>query len=529
MRSLPRVVSNIPSDLRNFLDRVREYLGEGSDNRFVTLGELKKGGIVGVTPGGSIVPPGEYGVQDPAMPRNLTATGAFAVIFLEWDPPNYLGHSHTEVWAADTDDFTTKILVGTTEANSYGHEIGTGATKYYWIRFVNTLGTVGPFNSTAGTPGTTSQDPDYLIQVLSDAYGVTGPAPFFQIDTPTVINGVTIPAGTYIKQAWIADATISRAKIQDLAVDNAKINDLAVNKLTAGTMQVGSYIQSQSYVAGTSGWKINSDGSAEFATAVIRGTIYGGGATSYASGTGLFAGFDSSVYKFRVGNPAGNQLSWNGSSLSVTGTISGSTITGSEFRSGSATGYTTGPGFWVSGNQFRIGDPNGAYLRWTGTALELSSSATSLVNTPNVASNAISNIFVNYLQSTVAISNTEVTTSLPSFTVPTAGKVLVTIVRTYHNFSTGTNYDIQSLSYINGSFSGNPPITRCFSSGSNSNFVPLPPNNTTAGNSVQLTEVYEATVSANQTCTVQLYSIANASNSVLYLIDASYVAILLKK
>lgn len=439
MRSLPRVVSNIPSDLRNFLDRVREYLGEGSDNRFVTLGELKKGGIVGVTPGGSIVPPGEYGVQDPAMPRNLTATGAFAVIFLEWDPPNYLGHSHTEVWAADTDDFTTKILVGTTEANSYGHEIGTGATKYYWIRFVNTLGTVGAFNGTAGTLGATSENPDYLIDVLSDAYGVTGDAPFFQLDTPTVINGVTIPAGTYIKQAWIADATISRAKIQDLAVDNAKINDLNVNKLTAGTMQIGSYIQSQSYVPGTSGWKINSDGSAEFATAVIRGTIYGGGATSYASGTGLFAGPDAGTYKLRVGNPSGNRLQWDGSALSIVGAISGSTISGSELRTGSATAYMTGAGFWTSGTQWRVGDPAGSYIRWTGSALEVNGA---VVGTTNMSANVVS--VTEYATNGAAVNftstaeNTVATTA--SITVPSSNTgVLINyslgfVVNTSNNF-----------------------------------------------------------------------------------------------
>lgn len=404
MRSLPRVVSNIPSDLRNFLDRVREYLGEGSDNRFVTLGELKKGGIVGVTPGGSIVPPGEYGVQDPAMPRNLTATGAFAVIFLEWDPPNYLGHSHTEVWAADTDDFTTKILVGTTEANSYGHEIGTGATKYYWIRFVNTLGTVGAFNGTAGTLGATSENPDYLIDVLSDAYGVTGDAPFFQIDTPTVINGVTIPAGTYIKQAWIADATISRAKIQDLAVDNAKINDLNVSKLTTGVLQVGATISSQGYVAGTSGWRINANGTAEFSSITARGSIFASGGTiggatiasSYVQSTNYTAG--SAGWKL---NNADGSAEFR--SVTISGTVTGSTILG-----GNATGYdsnvtlTRGDGFFAGFDsgvyKWRVGDVTAAtdpkYVRWTGTNLEISQSLTDIINTPNLTTNSMSQVYV---------------------------------------------------------------------------------------------------------------------------------------
>ncbi len=471
MRSLPRIVSGIPSDVRNFLDRVREYLGEGGDGRFVTLRELKAGGIVGTTPGGTITTPGAFGVEDPSQPKNLTVTGAFATIIVEWDTPDYLGHSYTEVWAAATDDFTIKELVGVADGNIFSHSIGTGATRYYWVRFVNTLNVAGPFNATAGTVGSTSQDPDYLIEVLSDAYGVTGPAPFFQIDTPTVINGVLIPAGTYIKQAWIADATISRAKIQDLAVDSAKISDLSADKITTASLQVGASISSQGYVAGTSGWKINADGTAEFANGIFRGNIYGSGATSYGVGTGLFSGTDTFTvtsltrssttatattsvahglvvgntvtisgvtndtawngtytvttvpsttqfrftvssarvtpatgtlilatvpYRFRVGNPAGNKFTWDGSTLTITGTlssstisggtISGTTLSGSTLRSGTASAYMTGEGFWVSGSEFRVGDPEGNYMRWTGTALEV---VGPVIGTTNIASNGV--------------------------------------------------------------------------------------------------------------------------------------------
>jgi len=365
MRSLPRIVSQIPADLRNFLDRVREYMGSGGEDRFVTLSELKRGGIVGTTPNGTITEPTPNGVETPNLPRGLTATGAFATVILEWAAPDYLGHAYTEVWAAPVDDFSLKELVGSTDGNIFSHNLGTGATRYYWIRFVNKLDTAGPFNATAGTLGQTSQDPDYLIEVLSEEYGTTGPAPFFQVDNPTVINGVTVPAGTYIKQAWIADATISRAKIQDLAVDNAKISDLSATKITAGAMQVGSYIESQSYSTGVSGWRINANGSAEFAQAVIRGSIFGGNATAYSTGTGLFSGLDGTTYKFRVGTPGGNQVTWDGSALSVTGTLLG----------GTATAYATGTGLFsgdVSGTyRWRVGNPAGARIQWTGSALEV--------------------------------------------------------------------------------------------------------------------------------------------------------------
>lgn len=238
MRSLPRIVSSIPNDVRSFLDKVREYITTGDDNRFVTVGELRASGIAGTTPGGSLTLPTVYSVQDPPAPTGLSASGALDNIIITWDEPNYAGHAYTEVWADDTDTFEGKILIGMTAGGVFNHAIGAAATKYYWIRFVNTLNTAGPFNATAGTMGQTAADPEYYIGVLSDEYGVAGVAPFFHLDNPTVINGVTIPAGTYIKEAWIADATIGNAKIRNLAVDTAKIADLSVSTIKLDDLAV---------------------------------------------------------------------------------------------------------------------------------------------------------------------------------------------------------------------------------------------------------------------------------------------------
>lgn len=515
MRSLPRVVSQIPNDLRAFLDRVREYLSEGGDERFVTLRELKRGGIVGTTPGGTITEPGVEGVEDPRVPTGLVTTGAFATVIVEWDLPNYLGHATTEVWAAATDDFTTKELVGSVEGTIFSHSLGTATTRYYWIRFINKLGTAGPFNATVGTVGQTSQDPAIVLDVLTGAitegqlyselnsrldqievnetaiqteatireqadsalasqistvsavansntaaiqsevtarvsgdsanatsiqqvqarldtgdfaavkvesatnaseidgieakytvkvdvngyvagYGLIAAAntatptsefavradrfyvaapgqtsiiPFIVQTTPTTVNGVAVPAGVYIDGAFIENGTITNAKIGAAAIDDAKISSLSAAKITAGTLQVGSYIQSQGYSAGVSGWRINADGAAEFAQAVIRGSIFGGNATAYGTGTGLFSGLDSAVYKFRVGTPGGNQIAWDGSALSVTGTLLG----------GAATAYATGTGLFsgdVSGTyRWRVGNPTGARIQWTGSALEVYNAA----------------------------------------------------------------------------------------------------------------------------------------------------------
>ncbi len=53
-----------------------------------------------------------------------------------------------------------------------------------------------------------------------------------------------------------------------------------------------------------------------------------GGQTAYDTGIGFWLGYDSAAYKFSIGNSAGNKLTWDGSALSITGAITGSTITG---------------------------------------------------------------------------------------------------------------------------------------------------------------------------------------------------------
>lgn len=131
--------------------------------------------------------------------------------------------------------------------------------------------------------------------------------PFVVAASPTTINGATVPAGVYIDTAMIADATITNAKIGNAAIDDAKIANLSASKITAGSMQVGSYIQSSNYVFNTAGWKINSDGTADFANVLFRGAMYGGSAAGYSSGTGFFSG--EATTQTVNGDPSYNNVS----------------------------------------------------------------------------------------------------------------------------------------------------------------------------------------------------------------------------
>ena len=122
-----------------------------------------------------------------------------------------------------------------------------------------------------------------------------------------------------------------------------------------------------------------------------------GSASAPLTGAGVFVGKDGSDYEFRAGDPAGEYIHWDGSGLSIVGTITAtagtiggwsigatslssgsiSIISGTDeqIRIGSATAPLTGAGVFIgkSGGayQFRAGDPAGKYLLWDGSALSL--------------------------------------------------------------------------------------------------------------------------------------------------------------
>jgi hypothetical protein len=166
---LPSVTSDIPRDLRTFIDRLRELTTSNGDNRFVTARELIAGGVVDPGNNGTIVRPGTTVVGTPPAPTNLTAAAAIQNIIVSWDSPQYAGHSHAELWGSSTDNIGVAVLIGLSPGAIYIDSVGPSVTRYYWVRFVNTLNVVGPFNSVNGTVGTTGAAVTYLLATLTNS------------------------------------------------------------------------------------------------------------------------------------------------------------------------------------------------------------------------------------------------------------------------------------------------------------------------------------------------------------------------
>lgn len=120
---------------------------------------------------------------------------------------------------------------------------------------------------------------DKFIVSGSTTPTVGGAAPF------AVVNGTTYLKTAMIQQAslgtaYIADGAITNAKIANLSVNTAKIVDGSITTAKIGNAQIGSAqiagtLQSDNYVANSSGWQINKSG-----TMYINGNTAGQGRMS---------------------------------------------------------------------------------------------------------------------------------------------------------------------------------------------------------------------------------------------------------
>jgi len=184
--SVLAVPAGVSPDLRRYLEQLTETieirLGRRGDqrDRAITLRELIDSGLAKdllsnpFDPNRSgntgFVQPGDR-LQDlavPPAPTGFQANGAFSQVNLQWDYPAYANHSHTEVWRHDSDTIGNAILIGIQAGRIFVDPVGSGVTRYYWARHVNTDSLAGPFNSGSGTSATTATDVNHMLSLLTN-------------------------------------------------------------------------------------------------------------------------------------------------------------------------------------------------------------------------------------------------------------------------------------------------------------------------------------------------------------------------
>jgi hypothetical protein len=176
---------------------MRELVAGSGADRLLSANDLANSGLATVDSAGNIKAPPAVFVGTPPPPTNVTATAAIRNIIVTWDNPAYVGHAHAEVWGSSTSLQADSVLLGMTPGAIYVDEVGPSVTRYYWVRFVNTNDTPGPYNALVGTSATTGSDTAYTLGLLAGQITTTELATTLNnrinlIDGPATTTG-TIP------------------------------------------------------------------------------------------------------------------------------------------------------------------------------------------------------------------------------------------------------------------------------------------------------------------------------------------------
>lgn len=302
--------------------------------------------------------PGPGGADVPRLRADLQVVQQAVV-----DGDQALASQITTLQSAVGDNTAAIAQEISTRASQTGH---LGA--YYGLRTEissggrTIVGGIGLMGTDAGSEG-----PRIDFGVRANQFWVAAPSgsgladivPFVVNTTTMTINGVSVPPGVYMDAAYIRNGTITGAKIGNAQIDNAKIANVSVVKLTAGALSVGEYIQSTGYVAGSAGWRINGNGTAEFSGVIVRGTIYA--AAGQIGGSTIGANFiQSNTY---APNTSGWRLNSDG-----TGQIGGFIVAADHIRSSNFVQGSAGWRLHRNGNlEAYNGTFRGALQAATGT------------------------------------------------------------------------------------------------------------------------------------------------------------------
>ena len=285
--ALPTITSDIPRDLRTYLDRLRGLLNQTGG--IVTADDLKSYRLIDASgqPVDNSNPqpsPVEYGA--PAVVANLDADGAFQNIIVTWDQPDYYGHAFTEIWGSPTYDTTlssgdpgyvdpttyetfdsnTATLVGITAGSVFSDNVGGATGRYYWARNINLSGREGAFNSVTGVNGETAVDTTFILSALTDsitssqlATSLATPIGNLPTDTQAEVNSLQSQINTLSTVAsWASGTTYA---LDDLVTYNgnlyrSKVNSNVGNQPSGNTSDttywgfVGTYTSLSAAVAG---------------------------------------------------------------------------------------------------------------------------------------------------------------------------------------------------------------------------------------------------------------------------------------
>lgn len=172
-----------------------------------------------------------------------------------------------------------------------------------------------------------------LVHYQEAGGGIVGRNYFAAPRLSQVMRAQDLAAGSVVAGTLAAGALVAGDGVMgNLYVDDAKVANLSAVKLTAGDGTIGGNLKSANYEFASAGWIVRPDGFAEFNNnVVVRGTIIAGGGS--IGGANIGANYVQSVGY--AGGSSGWRLNSDG-----TGQIGGFYVSTQDIRSYN---YTAGP------------------------------------------------------------------------------------------------------------------------------------------------------------------------------------------
>ena len=142
--------------------------------------------------------------------------------------------------ASDITTLNTTVSGNSTSISTQATSIN-GLEAQYTVKIDNNgaVAGYGLASTTTAAGGITSEfivNADRFAIMRGGSNTTAASVPFVVQASATTINGVAVPAGVYMSDAFVKNGSIVNAKIGNAAIDNAKISSLSADKLTAGTV-----------------------------------------------------------------------------------------------------------------------------------------------------------------------------------------------------------------------------------------------------------------------------------------------------
>lgn len=186
-RALPTVTDGNQLQVLRLVKQILDgYSGQLDPSmRVLTVADIGGDGKIALGAGGGtgggggstvIVVPGGDGGYDPytdlttpPQPTGFVVSGGYETVLLQWDwisITSFRNQAYAEIWGSDQDVLGNATIIGRSSTGIFVDRLGTGKSRYYWVRFVSLANVTGPFNATQGTLGQTSLDVPSVLQAL---------------------------------------------------------------------------------------------------------------------------------------------------------------------------------------------------------------------------------------------------------------------------------------------------------------------------------------------------------------------------